>query len=32
MVVGIAVLATNAVAGGWGAVAWLRRSPSYVFW
>jgi hypothetical protein len=29
---GIAVLATNAVAGGWGAAAWLRRSPSYAFW
>ena len=29
---GIAVIATNALAGGWGGVAWLRRSPSVVFW
>jgi hypothetical protein len=32
MVVGIAVLATNAVAGVWGAVAWLRKDPSVWFW
>ncbi len=32
MAVGIAVLATNAVAGGWGAVAWLRKDPSVWFW
>jgi hypothetical protein len=32
MVVGIAVLATNGVAGGWGAVAWLRKDPSVWFW
>jgi hypothetical protein len=32
MVVGIAVLASNAVAGGWGAVAWLRKDPSVWFW
>ena len=32
MVVGIAVLATNGVAGAWGAVAWLRRSASVGFW
>ena len=32
MWVGIAVLATNAAAGGWGAVAWLRRDPSIWFW
>lgn len=32
MVVGIAVLVTNAVAGGWGAVAWLRKDPSVWFW
>jgi len=32
MWVGIAVLATNAAAGGWGAVAWLRRDPSVWFW
>lgn len=32
MAFGIAVLVTNAIAAGWGAVAWLRRSPSYAFW
>jgi hypothetical protein len=32
MAVGIAVLVTNAVAGGWGAVAWLRKDPSVWFW
>jgi hypothetical protein len=32
MVVGIAVLATNATAGVWGAVAWLRKDPSVWFW
>jgi hypothetical protein len=34
MVVGIAVLATNAAAAGWGAVGWLRRDAgmSIVFW
>jgi hypothetical protein len=32
MWVGIAVLATNAAAGGWGAVAWLRNDPSVWFW
>jgi hypothetical protein len=34
MVVGIAVLASNAVAAGWGAVGWLRRDAraSIVFW
>ena len=29
---GIAVLATNLVAGAWGAVAWLRQVPSVAFW
>ncbi len=29
---GIAVLATNLVAAGWGAVAWLRHDPSIWFW
>src|SRR5215213_6795672 len=29
---GIAVVASSLVAGVWGAVAWLRRSPSVVFW
>jgi hypothetical protein len=32
MVVGIAVLASNAIAGVWGAVAWLRKDPSVWFW
>lgn len=31
-VVGIAVVAANALAGVWGGVAWLRRSPSIAFW
>jgi hypothetical protein len=33
-VVGIAVLVSNAVAAGWGAVAWLRKDArgSIVFW
>ena len=30
--VGIAVIAANVLAGAWGGVAWLRRSPSIVFW
>jgi hypothetical protein len=29
---GVAVLATNLVAGVWGGVAWLRREPSVAFW
>jgi hypothetical protein len=32
MAVGIAVLATNLAAAVWGAVAWLRRIPSVIFW
>ena len=34
MVVGIAVLATNLVAAGWGVVGWLRKDAraSIVFW
>jgi len=32
MVVGIAVLATNGVAGVWGGIAWLRKDPSVWFW
>ena len=32
VVVGIAVIAANALAGAWGGVAWLRRSPSIAFW
>jgi hypothetical protein len=29
---GILLLATNALAGLWGGVAWLRREPSVAFW
>ena len=29
---GIAVLATNLLAGVWGAIAWARRDPSVWFW
>lgn len=29
---GVAVIATNVLAGAWGGVAWLRRNPSTVFW
>ena len=32
LVVGVAVIGANAVAGAWGGVAWLRHSPSVVFW
>lgn len=32
LVLGIAVLVTNGAAGGWGAVAWLRDTPSVWFW
>ena len=34
MVVGIAVLATNLVASGWGVIGWLRKEAraSIVFW
>lgn len=34
MVLGIAVLATNLMAAGWGAIGWLRRDAraSLVFW
>lgn len=32
LVVGIAVIATNLIAGGWGAAAWLRRQASVGFW
>ena len=32
IVLGVAVLATNGLAGAWGGVAWLRRSPSTIFW
>ena len=30
--VGIAVLATNLLAGVWGAIAWARHDPSVWFW
>ncbi len=32
MLLGIAVLGTNALAGLWGGVFWLRKEPSVVFW
>ena len=32
MVVGIAVLAANALAGVWGAVSWIRGRVSHAFW
>jgi len=30
--IGIGLLVANAVAAGWGAVAWTRKDPSVVFW
>ena len=32
MIVGISVLASNAVAGAWGVGSWLRGIPSHTFW
>ena len=32
LVLGIAVLATNLLAGAWGAIAWARKDPSLWFW
>jgi hypothetical protein len=32
MYLGIGVLASNALAAGWGAVAWVRKRPSIAFW
>jgi hypothetical protein len=29
---GVAVVAANLLAGGWGGIAWLRREPSVLFW
>ena len=29
---GVAVLATNLVAGAWGGAAWVRHQPSVAFW
>ena len=30
--VGVAVMASNLVAGAWGGIAWLRGVPSVIFW
>jgi hypothetical protein len=32
LIVGLTVLGSNAVAGAWGAVAWLRDRPAVGFW
>jgi heme A synthase len=32
LIVGVAVLATNLVAGVWGGLAWLRQRPAVGFW
>jgi hypothetical protein len=32
LIVGLMVLASNAVAGVWGAVAWFRHEPAVGFW
>jgi hypothetical protein len=32
LVVGVAVVVLNLVAGGWGGIAWLRQQPSVAFW
>jgi hypothetical protein len=32
LVIGISVLASNLLAGAWGASAWLRGRPSVAFW
>lgn len=32
LIAGVAVLATNLLAGAWGGVAWLRREASVGFW
>lgn len=32
LAVGIGVIASNLLAGGWGGIAWLRRLPSVGFW
>ena len=32
LTVGIAVIATNLLAGAWGGIAWLRRVPAVGFW
>jgi hypothetical protein len=32
LVLGIAVIASNLLAGGWGGISWLRNHPSVSFW
>lgn len=32
LVIGIAVVALNLLAGAWGVYAWLKRRPSVAFW
>jgi hypothetical protein len=32
LIVGLAVIASNLLAGAWGGAAWLRNRPSIVFW
>jgi hypothetical protein len=32
LVLGVAVIALNLLAGAWGGVAWLRQRPSVSFW
>ena len=32
LIVGLAVIASNLLAGAWGGLAWLRNRPSVVFW
>jgi hypothetical protein len=32
VIVGVAVIGTNLLAGAWGGAAWLRQRPSVVFW
>jgi hypothetical protein len=32
LAVGVAVIAGNLIAGGWGGIAWLRHQPSVGFW
>jgi hypothetical protein len=32
LIAGLGVLATNALAGAWGASAWIRRQPAVGFW
>jgi heme A synthase len=32
LVLGVAVVASNLLAGAWGGIAWLRERPSVAFW